>query len=210
MVLLPPSIYWQKSPIGETYNCTGLWQGFISVWYLYGLIMMSWWSLTQSDGILVRINYDFNSVRWDISTNQLWWDLYELIMILDQSNGIFVRINYDVLVIRLSSPILKGSSLFRFDLIPFVSRLGWKQCWYRAHLVFQSSCPYIGAGVDGSHWITAAPPHSIHAHLRPFRGLLSCRGVISLDPRHRLHPRIWVKLDHFDWLLPACVRLSAA
>ena len=68
--------------------------------------------LIQPYGIFVRLNYDFNSVRWDISTNQLWWDLYELIMILDQSNGIFVQINYDVLVIRLSSPILKGSSLF--------------------------------------------------------------------------------------------------
>ena len=83
----------------------------------YKLIMMCWWSLNHSYGTFVRINYGFKSV-W------LWY-LYGSIMICWWS------------ICR--AQFLNCSSLFRFDLIPFVSRLGWEQCWYRPHLVFQSS-----------------------------------------------------------------------
>ena len=100
---------------------------------MYSIFMMCWWSLGQSDGIFVQINH--------------------------MAFVIFVRINYDVLVIHLSSPILNGSSLFfRFDLIPFVRRLGWKQCWYRTR-----SCVSIVSSIyrRWCRWITL--DHACHA-----------------------------------------------
>ena len=79
--------------------------------------------------------------------------LYELIMV---SNHLWLWYLYVSIMICWWSicraQFLNCSSLFRFDLIPFVSRLGWEQCWYRPHLVFQSSAlVHISALVSMDH-----------------------------------------------------------
>ena len=47
--------------------------------------------------------------------------------------------------------------------------------------MFQSSRPYIGAGVDGSHWITRLPPAIRSTPIYGHSEGSSCPGVISLD-----------------------------
>ena len=113
----------------------------------------------------VRINYDFRSVWWDICSNQLWC---------------------------VGDPSVQPNSK---RLLPVLDSI-WFHLWADwdgnsvdiGRILCFNRLVHISALVSIDHIGSRLPPHhSIHAHLRPFRGLPSCPGVISLDPRHRLH-----------------------